>query len=286
MIRYFFISCVLILAPFFLHATTIDELLAQIDILQKQALTLSAQIKTLSTTSACVFTRDLTVGSVGADVRCLQQFLNNAGFLVARTGVGSPGFETDYFGNLTQQAVSAWQKNLSIEPAIGYFGNISRMRFAQIEQKNQTNNQATETAEMIEKIAPIQPQTKTVQPPTIERVTPQSVAPGEYITIYGGGYTDDNSVTIVFTLLTRTYEHIASPDGKTLTIQYFPPETNLSGDEESRILADTLLREQGYSLAQVLQSKSNGTISEPYKILIINKNGETTSNNIQFYGKR
>src|SRR5690606_13756367 len=35
--------------------------------------------------------KDLTTGSVGPEVMALQKFLNSRGFLVAPTGVGSPG---------------------------------------------------------------------------------------------------------------------------------------------------------------------------------------------------
>ena len=43
------------------------------------------------------FTRDLQLGDAGEDVRRLQVFLNNHGFMVAEAGVGSPGRETQTF---------------------------------------------------------------------------------------------------------------------------------------------------------------------------------------------
>lgn len=72
------------------------------------------------------FVRDLTIGSKGEDVRELQKFLNSHGFPVAKTGTGSKGRESDYFGKLTQQALIRYQKANSIFPAIGYFGSITR----------------------------------------------------------------------------------------------------------------------------------------------------------------
>src|SRR3989338_3764698 len=55
------------------------------------------------------FSRDLTVGSRGEDVRCLQSVLDVA----PQSGV---------FGPLTKAAVAQWQKRNSVSPASGYFG--------------------------------------------------------------------------------------------------------------------------------------------------------------------
>lgn len=56
-----------------------------------------------------VFTRTLKVGSVGADVLALQQFLNSNGFVVSATGPGSIGHETTYFGEKTKLALMKFQ---------------------------------------------------------------------------------------------------------------------------------------------------------------------------------
>lgn len=73
-----------------------------------------------------MFTRDLELGTVGEDVRALQQYLNENGFPVAATGAGSVGSETTYFGPLTRAALALFQKAHSIAPAAGYFGPITR----------------------------------------------------------------------------------------------------------------------------------------------------------------
>ncbi|MBI2507131.1 MAG: peptidoglycan-binding protein [Candidatus Niyogibacteria bacterium] len=64
---------------------------------------------TVSTAGKCSFTRALTVGVTGDDVKCLQQYLNGAGFAVASSGAGSAGNESTYFGSLSQSAVAKWQ---------------------------------------------------------------------------------------------------------------------------------------------------------------------------------
>ena len=72
------------------------------------------------------FTRDLTIGSTGDDVRALQQLLNDLGFLIADTGPGSPGQESTYFGERTRQALIRYQQANNISPASGYFGPLTR----------------------------------------------------------------------------------------------------------------------------------------------------------------
>ncbi|MFB6212659.1 MAG: peptidoglycan-binding protein, partial [Candidatus Magasanikbacteria bacterium] len=81
----------------------------------------------------CNFNRDLYVGRSGSDVKCLQRYLNDAGFTLAESGPGSPGNETDYFGSITKSAVVEWQNAHSkqvLQPAglssgTGYWGSSS-----------------------------------------------------------------------------------------------------------------------------------------------------------------
>lgn len=60
-------------------------------------------------TTPLAFARPLERGMRGEDVRLLQQVLNHLGFTVDTTGVGSPGNESDYFGQLTYDAVIRFQ---------------------------------------------------------------------------------------------------------------------------------------------------------------------------------
>lgn len=92
--------------------------------LQDQINALLAQIGSLqggTSTSCYSFTRDLTVGSQGADVTALQNYLAAKGYFnVAATG---------YFGAVTAQAAAAWQSANGVMPAAGYFGAISRAKY-------------------------------------------------------------------------------------------------------------------------------------------------------------
>jgi hypothetical protein len=71
-----------------------------------------------------VFTRSLSLGSSGPDVRKLQAFLNAHGFTVAVSGPGSSGNETSYFGLATQAALIQFQKKNGL-PATGLFGPMT-----------------------------------------------------------------------------------------------------------------------------------------------------------------
>lgn len=67
------------------------------------------------------FTVDLHLGSSGADVTALQEFLIDAGYSISAGATG-------YFGSQTKQAVIAYQRANSIAPAAGYIGPLTLAR--------------------------------------------------------------------------------------------------------------------------------------------------------------
>lgn len=82
------------------------------------------------------WSRSLGHGSVGFDVMNLQKFLNSdPDTKLAISGVGSSGFETQYYGPLTQNAVARFQQKYSAEILLplgltkptGYFGPSTRL---------------------------------------------------------------------------------------------------------------------------------------------------------------
>lgn len=92
-----------------------------------------------SSASVCPYTwtRSLTVGDTGADVLALQKFLNaDSATMIASSGVGSAGNETNYFGSLTAAAVAKFQNKYASEvlapvglsSGTGYFGSSSRAK--------------------------------------------------------------------------------------------------------------------------------------------------------------
>ena len=75
---------------------------------------------------SCSFTRSLSLtSSPGADIHCLQTYLNETRTPVATTGPGSPGSETLRYGSLTKQALTRWQRQ-RVLPTTGVFDEESR----------------------------------------------------------------------------------------------------------------------------------------------------------------
>ncbi|HDH31162.1 MAG TPA: hypothetical protein ENH26_00055, partial [Candidatus Wolfebacteria bacterium] len=80
------------------------------------------------------FARNLELSSTGADVKAIQEYLNANGFLVAESGPGSPGNETEYFGLLTKTALIKFQEAyadkiltpVGLTNGTGYFGPSTR----------------------------------------------------------------------------------------------------------------------------------------------------------------
>jgi peptidoglycan hydrolase-like protein with peptidoglycan-binding domain len=101
-------------------ALTVQE---QIDALLAQIAQLQGGTTTTTTTGGYQFTKDLTIGSMGADVTALQDILIAKGALVMPAGVAK-----GYFGALTKAAVAKWQAMEGIAPAAGYVGPISRAK--------------------------------------------------------------------------------------------------------------------------------------------------------------
>lgn len=85
--------------------------------------------------ATCAFTRTLSVDARGEDVRCLQQYLNTNGFIIAPSGAGSLGNETDQFGERTADAVKAWQSLHGLTPD-GVFGPASRSKYTALKTTN------------------------------------------------------------------------------------------------------------------------------------------------------
>jgi hypothetical protein len=74
-----------------------------------------------------VFTRTLSLGSTGGDVFALQKYLNTHGFVIAKSGLGSPGNEVYRYGVLTVSAVRRFQKYYGI-PQTGIVDPLTRAK--------------------------------------------------------------------------------------------------------------------------------------------------------------
>ncbi|KKQ34408.1 MAG: hypothetical protein US50_C0050G0016 [Candidatus Nomurabacteria bacterium GW2011_GWB1_37_5] len=98
---------------------------------------LKASAESVDYCAGLEFTGDLKIGITGQEVKCLQIILNNDPITtITKTGVGSPGQETDMFGKLTQNAVSRFQEKYSSEilkpgglkKGNGYVGKLTKIK--------------------------------------------------------------------------------------------------------------------------------------------------------------
>lgn len=105
-----------------LQALSADPaLLSQLQALLGGTATTGGTSSTGSLAAVQALTKDLTIGSKGADVTALQTWLVEEGYMVMPVGV-----PMGYFGTLTQKALAQWQAENAVTPAAGYFGPKTR----------------------------------------------------------------------------------------------------------------------------------------------------------------
>jgi len=138
---------VLMMSP--VQGATVEELEDQIADLLAQIEALQDQLAGTPAAAACTFTRNLYPGMSGADVKCLQEYLNGAGYPVAASGAGSAGNETEYYGSLTQAAVGAWQdaNGVAYGAYKGYFGPVSQAKFTAVAPAEEEEEEEEEALE-------------------------------------------------------------------------------------------------------------------------------------------
>ncbi len=141
------------------HADEVADLQAQIQMLLEQISQLQkkiAEYEGKEALPAVKFERDLTLGSTGADVKALQEFLNrDEATRVAESGPGSPGNETEYFGALTKAAVKKFQElhadeilaPVGLSHGTGYFGPSTRSYINSLIEKEAAKEEEEEEVE-------------------------------------------------------------------------------------------------------------------------------------------
>ena len=112
----------LTVSPASAQTVDINTLLQQIAALQAQIASLSGA-PTGAPAGVCNFSRNLSMGSTGDDVKCLQTYLKSTGDFPAGTAT------TLYFGPTTKASVIKWQAANSVAPASGLFGMISQTKY-------------------------------------------------------------------------------------------------------------------------------------------------------------
>ncbi|HEY4499600.1 MAG TPA: peptidoglycan-binding protein [Candidatus Paceibacterota bacterium] len=231
------------------HGATVAELQAQIAQLLSQITALQSQLNSSTTTTSSsavpaslLTSGNLTVGSKGAAVMDLQKFLNSNGYQIAASGAGSPGNETEYFGSLTKAALAKWQAAMSISPASGFFGPITRAKLSTVTTSTSSTTTTTTT-------------TTTAPAGTGLTVTLDSVQPTATIA-------PQNATRIPFTKLRLT----ASADGAVTVNSIVVERTGLA--EDAALDAVLLLDENGVQLGltKTLNSNHQATIGEAFTV--------------------
>ncbi len=135
-------SILSLLSSFGADQTTINNVQASLNGLPTTGNTTTT---TTTTSTGYNWTKNLQLGSTGADVKALQQFLNtDAATQVAATGAGSAGMETSTFGPGTKAAVMKFQKKYGISQT-GTVGPLTRAQLNMLAAGTTTTGTGTTT---------------------------------------------------------------------------------------------------------------------------------------------
>lgn len=96
-----------------------EAIISALNLNASQAAAIRALVPNSTAAPTFNYTRNLTIGSTGADVSAIQQYLVSKGFLTMPAGVAY-----GYFGNLTRSALAAYQASVGL-PGTGYFGPMT-----------------------------------------------------------------------------------------------------------------------------------------------------------------
>lgn len=186
----------------------------------------SSRAATPVTQQAQTFYRDLKLGDFGADVLALQRLLNQSGSIVAESGPGSPGNETDRFGAKTKKAVIRFQEQYrnniltpsGLQNGTGYVGRRTREVLVAM---TTLGNTPTPTQQPT--------QTPTTSNSDILLYYPSAYAStaGKTVTINGQGFASTGN-TLIFSKNGRTIHtitDITSPSGGAISFKV-PSLTN------------------------------------------------------------
>jgi hypothetical protein len=166
-----------VLLPIATNARTTEDLQLQLNALMEQVARMQAQANQSSSANSivsnsmngangdCQFTRNLFIGLSGQDVRCLQGYLIEEGFLkVSATG---------FFGRATLTAVQGWQRENGIS-SVGNFGQLSRAKYAKL-IADYSSGSGDDTAGVPTQQAPTTPSTSFVPNPTASTLTADQI---------------------------------------------------------------------------------------------------------------
>ena len=304
------ILCTIFITSFFLvsqtEGATKDELQGEVDRLLQRVSTLQQELSSITKlppstqqTSDFIFSRNLSIGSTGEDVKNLQKLLNeNSRTRVRESGTGSPGNETIYFGFATKSAVIKFQELYKEEILVpsgltqgsGFVGEKTRQKLTSISAKGTSLQTASKMAVPLM----IPPEVDTRKPQLTLPVSQESdmiyisgmvdnaVVQGGTLTIYGAGFDANNTVRIGDVSIAN----IHSADGASASFT-LPPEitidthhvriVNSKGKESNPMLFIVTKKNPTPPIIQAL-TPSEGPYGQ--KITITGQNFSATNNDI------
>lgn len=210
-----------------------------------------------------VFTRNLSLGSRGADVKELQKILNsNPETQVALSGPGSKGQETEYFGILTKNAIIAFQNkhkkdildSLGLNFGTGFVGPKTLANLNKIA------------------VSPAVSRQRETFRPRILSIFPDFGLEESVITIKGEGFVLDANT--IHTIYDSIYG-VPSVDGKTLVWKFEEPKNQLSQEEIDKYTKDANGQYHGKVARQDVKPIIDENATQPIMFYIENSNGSS-----------
>ncbi len=243
--------------------------------------------------SAVAFLSPMKLGDEGPAVLALQKFLNSyPDTRVSENGIGSPGFESDYFGARTRNAVIRFQEKHSKDILIpaglsigtGYVGPMTLAKLNALSGAVSTLpvNETKITHPALSLPAKMSTEVEKKIQTRVFSVFPESVKKGDLITITGENFSFSNNTVILGDgLIERGFEGLASRDGRTISFVYQPPKVVGMSEEEIRSLPKESLaqieepiKKAGKEIADVL-NPYDGMNNESELKSYLEKNGRS-----------
>ncbi len=103
------------------------ELCSLVSQAETKGISLSSSISSLCAAPTTSFTKNLSLGDRDPEVASLQHYLNTHGYPIVTTPTyaGSLGYETEFFGPATKDALIKFQSSAGLPPT-GFFGPLTR----------------------------------------------------------------------------------------------------------------------------------------------------------------
>ena len=238
--------------------------------------------------NARTFLRTLRAGDAGEDVRFVQKILNLSPLTqIAQTGIGSPGFETVFFGQATKNALIKFQnlyasdvlKPAGLSVATGVAGLFTQKKINELDASYQASIKERQKAQ-----DKIDSSAKISVSPYIESLSPLIFGAGDTIQIKGRNFDAHDNTVLLSIENNNKFTGISSSDTKNLSIpinNLIVSDTltkgfgKLSGDTRSQAIAYLIQK------GQFSAGLGDGSAYMSAFISIKNKNGTSNSIRVQ-----